>query len=134
MDSNQFNNLEEDETTNQSSNDAYRLQLIDEANEELAERKQEEADIARQEDPRNVEEGIGGLQGLIKEGQSILSGGLQDTASSIATFPERTVDALSGQMQKEKRSLVIINLTGLLLEHMIILSKQKLGGVNSLEP
>jgi hypothetical protein len=102
MDSNQFNNLEEDETTNQSSNDAYRLQLIDEANEELVERKQEEADIARQEDPRNVEEGIGGIQGLIKEGQSILSGGLQDTASSIATFPERTVDALSGQMQKEK--------------------------------
>ena len=34
MDSNQFNNLEEDETTNQSSSDAYRLQLIDEANEE----------------------------------------------------------------------------------------------------
>ena len=101
MDSNQFNNLEEDETTNQSSNDAYRLQLIDEANEELAEREQEERDAAIQEDPRNVEEGIGGLQGLIKEGQSILSGGLQDTASSIATFPERTVDALSGQMQKE---------------------------------
>ena len=103
MDSNQFNNLEEDETTNQSSSDAYRLQLIDEANEELAERKQEERDAAIQEDPRNVEEGIGGLQGLIKEGQSILSGGLQDTASSIATFPERTVDALSGQMQKEQK-------------------------------
>ena len=56
---------------------------------------------AEQNDPRNKEEW--GFKGLVKEGQSILSGGLQDTASSIATFPERTVDALSGEMAKEKK-------------------------------
>ena len=52
------------------------------------------------EDPRDA--GTWGAKALIKEGQSILSGGLQDTASSIATFGERTVDALSGEMQREK--------------------------------
>ena len=56
--------------------------------------------VAEQEDPRNAE--TWGAKALIKEGQSILSGGLQDTASSIATFGERTVDALSGEMQRQK--------------------------------
>jgi len=53
-----------------------------------------------QEDPRNQEDW--GLKGLLKEGQSILSGGLQDTASSVTTFGERTIDAISGEMQREK--------------------------------
>ena len=56
---------------------------------------------AEQEDPREAERW--GAKAFIKEGQSILSGGLQDTASSITTFPERTVDALSGEMQREKK-------------------------------
>ena len=54
-----------------------------------------------QDDPRNAENW--GAKALIKEGQSILSGGLQDTASSLATFPERTVEALSGEMQRQRR-------------------------------
>ena len=67
--------------------------------------QQEQTDVKKQEsaeleDPRDA--GTWGAKALIKEGQSILSGGLQDTASSIATFPERTVDALSGEMQREK--------------------------------
>ena len=53
------------------------------------------------DDPRNKENW--GVAGVAKELQSVLSGGLQDTASSIATFPERTADALSGEMQKEKK-------------------------------
>ena len=60
----------------------------------------EEQAVSEQDDPRNAE--TWGAKALIKEGQSILSGGLQDTASSLATFPERTVDALSGEMQREK--------------------------------
>ncbi|BCV05277.1 MAG: hypothetical protein CM15mV102_160 [uncultured marine virus] len=44
-----------------------------------------------------------GLQRCLKEGQSIISGGLQDTASSLATFPERTIDALTGAMARERR-------------------------------
>ena len=64
---------------------------------------QTEERVARevQEDPRNEENW--GAKALIREGQSILSGGLQDTASSIATFPERTIDALSGEMQEQRR-------------------------------
>ena len=54
-----------------------------------------------QDDPRNADNW--GAKALIKEGQSILSGGLQDTASSLATFPERTFDALSGEMQRERQ-------------------------------
>ena len=102
MDSNQFNLEGDDEQLNQSSSDAYRLRSLEEAQQQEALRQQEESDAAIQDDPRDVEDGIGGFEGLLREGQSILSGGLQDTASSIATFPERTVDALSGQMQKEK--------------------------------
>ena len=60
----------------------------------------EEQALAQQEDPRNAE--TWGAKAFIKEGQSIVSGGLQDTASSIATFPERTADALSGEMQRER--------------------------------
>ena len=82
--------------------DRYRLQQQNQQLDESRELELEQQDADIQDDPRNVDEGIGGLQGLIKEGQSILSGGLQDTASSIATFPERTADALSGRMQKEK--------------------------------
>ena len=54
-----------------------------------------------QDDPRNADNW--GAKALIKEGQSILSGGIQDTASSLATFPERTLDALSGDMQRERK-------------------------------
>jgi len=67
---------------------------------QLSEDQVNRRDAAVQNDPRNDENW--GAKALIKEGQSILSGGLQDTASSIATFPERTVDALSGEMQRER--------------------------------
>ena len=69
--------------------------------EQQAEEKEEQA-LAQQEDPRNSE--TWGAKAFIKEGQSILSGGLQDTASSIATFPERTIDALSGEMQEQREA------------------------------
>ena len=57
--------------------------------------------LAEQEDPREAEDW--GFKALVKEGQSILSGGLQDTASSLTTFPERTVDALSGEISRERK-------------------------------
>ena len=66
----------------------------------VAEMQAQEQGISELDDPREKERW--GFKALAKEGQSILSGGLQDTASSLATFPERTVDALSGEMQREK--------------------------------
>ena len=64
------------------------------------ERTEEEQAVAEQDDPRNAEKW--GFKALVKEGQSIVSGGLQDTASSVATFAERTKEALDGTMQREK--------------------------------
>ena len=66
--------------------------------EETAKEEQATAELA---DPREKENW--GLAAFAKEGQSILSGGIQDTASSITTFPERTVDALTGEMAKERK-------------------------------
>ena len=61
----------------------------------------EDKALKEQADPRESERW--GLKAYAKEAQSILSGGVQDTASSVATFPERTIDALSGEMKKEKQ-------------------------------
>ena len=61
----------------------------------------EEKATAELADPREKENW--GVAAFAKEGQSILSGGIQDTASSLTTFPERTIDALSGEMSKERK-------------------------------
>ena len=53
-----------------------------------------------QKDARDNPEGWG-IQGVAKELQSVLTGGVQDTLSSVATFPERTADMLSGEMSRE---------------------------------
>ena len=68
--------------------------------EELASSQKQDAHAA-QNDPRNAD--TWGIQAVAKEAQSILSGGLQDTASSVTTFAERTKEALDGTMQREKQ-------------------------------
>ena len=60
----------------------------------------EDKALSEQADPRNAENW--GAKAFGKELESIGVGGLQDTASSITTFPERTVDALTGEMQRER--------------------------------
>ena len=87
-------------------------QLINEFGNELkrqqatAEAKQvddetERQALAEQDDPRNAEKW--GIRAVAKELQSAITGGTQDTASSITTFPERTIDALSGEMARERK-------------------------------
>jgi hypothetical protein len=56
---------------------------------------------AQLEDPR-TKEGGGGFKGFATEVGSAFKGGIQDTVSSATTFPERAVDMLSGEMQKER--------------------------------
>ena len=80
--------------------DDYRARIIAEEQAKSEQAQAEQQAIDTQADPRNSD--TWGAKALIKEGQSILSGGLQDTASSIATFPERTVDAFSGEMQRQR--------------------------------
>ena len=61
----------------------------------------EEELTEKEDDPRLKEDG-GGIHGVAKELQTVVTGGFQDTASSIATFPERVVDTLSGEVQRER--------------------------------
>ena len=86
--------LEEvDYITDEAQNAAEQYQRAIDRQEESQGQLQQQEQVSKEEqdDPRNADNW--GAKALIKEGQSILSGGLQDTASSLATFPERTVDA-----------------------------------------
>jgi len=65
-------------------------------------RLEEEKTLSAQEKDPRLKEGGGGFAGVAKELESVVTGGIQDTASSIATFPERAIDMVSGEMQREK--------------------------------
>ena len=69
------------------------------------EAQQEEAAIDTEQrelvDPREKEQW--GIRGVAKELSSAVSGGIQDTVSSISTFPERTLDMFSGEWQRERK-------------------------------
>ena len=88
-------------TINETADYIDQLRQENQATEQAQEQRQTTADqeVAEAEDPRNKENW--GFNALVKEGQSILSGGLQDTASSITTVGERTIDAFSGEMSRE---------------------------------
>ena len=62
---------------------------------------QQNPDLPAPDDPRLNKDW--GAAGWAKEGQSILSGGLRDSFESVTQFPERTFDALSGEMGRERR-------------------------------
>ena len=66
------------------------------------ERTEEEQAVAEQDDPRNAEKW--GFKALVKEGQSILSGGLQDTASSVATFNKEQKKHWTAQCKEKRKS------------------------------
>tara|TARA_R100001594_G_scaffold81171_1_gene115710 strand:+ start:383 stop:4072 length:3690 start_codon:yes stop_codon:yes gene_type:complete len=74
----------------------------EEADKAIQKKEQEEETQALQEqaDPRTADKW--GLKAYAKEFQSIGTGGIQDTASSILTFPERTVDAITGEISRER--------------------------------
>jgi hypothetical protein len=79
--------------------DSIKQDKINEA-QALAVQQQEEKE-QEQIDPRMTNDKWG-LKAFAKEGQSILTGGIQDTISSSTTFAERTFDAVTGRMQEEK--------------------------------
>jgi len=56
--------------------------------------------VKETKDVREKKDG-GGFKGVLKEAQSAIQGGLQDTASSLITAPERVIDMASGKMAKE---------------------------------
>ena len=70
---------------------------------EIELQQQQEQAQAEIDDPRN-EEGGGGIRGVAKEIGAAIGGGVQDTASSIVTLPERAIDMFSGEMQEEQQT------------------------------
>ena len=78
-------------------------------------------------DPRG--EGSWGFKAVAKELQSALTGGVQDTATSVATFAERTADALSGEMQEGVKKKGTTNQSGIRSNLTLILLLQRHGGV-----
>ena len=89
-----------DEEFNQSAVGQSVQRLKELAGEENQQEVADQQEAAELVDPREKEKWDAKAVG--KELQSVLTGGLQDTATSIATFPERTADAISGEMQREK--------------------------------
>ena len=94
--------LKYDPTGLPSDDDRAAFDEINDRFNESAERGEEEKKQFTEvrDDPRNSENW--GLGGVAKEIGSAIQGGLQDTASSVTTFAERTTDALSGEMAREK--------------------------------
>ena len=56
--------------------------------------------VKETKDVRDKKDG-GGFKGVLKEAQSAIQGGLQDTASSLITAPERVIDMATGKMARE---------------------------------
>ena len=75
---------------------------IEQADELQEQQVAEDATIqSEQDDPRNREQW--GLPGVAEELKSAVLGGVQDTASSIQTFPERALDTITGEVSREKK-------------------------------
>ena len=70
---------------------------------EQEQRKATQAQAAAEvEDPRNKKKW--GVGEVIKETTSAIGGGLQDTASSLITAPERIIDFFTGEMERENKA------------------------------
>ena len=69
---------------------------------ELLLQQQQEQATAEFEDPRD-KEGGGGIRGVSKEIRSAIGGGLQDTASSLVTLPERPLICSVVRWQKNSK-------------------------------
>ena len=95
----QIQNLIDSNTEWQQDAEAFEQQQLEKAENVVAEEKQYKAEL---DDPRNKK--TWGVGGLVKEMQSAFMGGVQDTASSIVTLPERGLDIITGEMQEEMKS------------------------------
>ena len=78
---------------------AYEAELTERKEAENAETQQL---VAEQNDPRNAENW--GLKGVVKELQSALGGGVQDTVSSAVTLGERVIDTATGEIAEESKT------------------------------
>ena len=91
--------------TDEEFNESAAGQMINRLEELTAEEDQlevaDQQEAAELVDPREKDKW--GVKAVGKELQSVVTGGLQDTATSLATFPERTADAISGEMQREQK-------------------------------
>ena len=74
---------------------------LDRQSQELQEGTERREQLVKEtKDVRDKKDG-GGIKGVFKEAQSAIQGGLQDTASSLITAPERVIDMATGKMARE---------------------------------
>ena len=74
---------------------------LDRQSQELKEGTERREQLVKEtKDVRDKKDG-GGIKGVFKEAQSAIQGGLQDTASSLVTAPERVIDMATGKMARE---------------------------------
>ena len=74
-----------------------------EAEQQAQEEEEEVQAQAELKDVRN-KKNLGGIVGVAKEVGAAVGGGLQDTASSVVTLPERAIDMFSGEMVEEGKT------------------------------
>ena len=84
-------------------------QRVSEQNAAQADQNQRNAEI---DDSRNKENW--GAGEYTKELFSAIGGGIQDTASSLVTLPERVIDFATGEMAREAKQTKVINLNGMI--------------------
>ena len=86
----------------QSASIFDQIQAEDTQQEEREETTQAiESDVSQmQGDPRDKESW--GLPAVAEEVKSAIIGGIQDTAHSVQTFPERVIDTVSGEVEVEQ--------------------------------
>lgn len=58
--------------------------------------------LAAQNDPRNRENW--GIGAVVEEVKAAIGGGVQDTASSLVTLPERAIDMVTGEAAEEAKT------------------------------
>jgi len=87
----------------QSASIFDQIQAEDTQQEEREETTQAiESDVSQmQGDPRDKESW--GLPAVAEEVKSAIIGGIQDTAHSVQTFPERVIDTVSGEVSRERK-------------------------------
>ena len=88
--------LDASEAVQQIEGKLQEAQQYAEAEEAAIDEEQEEL-----VDPREKESW--GVKAVAKELSSAVTGGLQDTVSSITTLPERALDMFSGEWQRERK-------------------------------
>ena len=102
------NSVDRDALLESAAQDAQYRELEEKKRQRDAEEqsKMEAEEVQAQAELKDVrnQKNFGGIRGIGKELGAAIGGGLQDTASSVVTLPERAIDMFSGEMVEEGKT------------------------------